>query len=249
MPVGPMPLQGNLIRGVGLCLRLASLLERLQPGGEFKHMYKVTLANLVIFCCASVAATQSNPSPRAEVFGGYSVLKTKYETERRPGPPMPVIVFFSGLQTLNGFNASATGYLTRCFGLTGDFSAHFTTNSLADPLGGNIETKIRVFNILGGPQYKFRNHSRVMPFVRALAGVAHTRARLEVPSLNATETKSSTDFALAIGGGVDVRASDHVDLRIIQADYNPIFLSRGNDLGFGKTRADNVRFSFGVVFK
>jgi opacity protein-like surface antigen len=212
-------------------------------------MYKVTLANLIIFCCASVAAAQSNPSPRAEVFGGYSVLKIKYEPERRPGPPMPVIVFFSGHQTLNGFNASATGYLTGGFGLTGDFSSHFTTNRLADPLGGYIETKIRVFNILGGPQYKFRNNSGVMPFVRALAGVAHTRARLDVPSLSSRETRGSTDFALAIGGGVDVRVSDRVDLRIIQADYNPIFLGRGNELGFGKTRADNVRFSFGVVFK
>ena len=220
----------------------------LQMGGKFKLMYRVVLAALIIFCCALVAAAQSNPSPRAEFFGGYSVLKTKYEAERTD-PPMPVGVFFSGEQTLNGFDASVTGYLTEGFGLTGDFSAHFTTNRLADPLGGNIETKIRVFNILGGPQYKFRNDSRVAPFLRALAGVAHTGARLNVPSLNSTETKSSTDFALAIGGGVDVRVGDRVDLRVIQADYNPVFLSRGNELGFGNTRADNVRFSFGVVFK
>lgn len=120
---------------------------------------------------------------------------------------------------------------------------------MADPLGGNIETKIRIFNILGGPQYKFRNNSRVAPFVRVLAGVAQTHARLTVPSLNTGDTASSTDFALAIGGGVDVRVNDRIALRVFQADYNPIFLSDGNELGFGNTRADNVRFSFGVVFK
>lgn len=211
-------------------------------------MYRLMLATLMIFCCALVTAAQSEPRPRAEIFAGYSLLRTDYEAEQ-PEPPMPVIVAFSGKQTLNGFNASVTLYLTEGFGLTGDFSGHFKTNSVPDPLGGNIETKIRIFNVLGGPQYKFRNNSRVRPFVRALIGVAHTRARLEVPSLNTTDTASSTDFALAIGGGVDVRVSDRVDLRVFQADYNPVFLSSRNELGFGNMRADNVRFSFGVVIK
>ena len=211
-------------------------------------MHKLFLSVLLIICCVSFASAQSDNSSRAEFFAGYSVLRTDYKAEQ-PNPPMPVIVFFAGKQTLNGFNVSATGYLSKGFGITGDFSGHFTTNRLADPLGGNIETKIRVFNVLGGPQYKFRNDSPVSPYVRSLAGVALTRARLKVPSLNTTDTASSTDFALAIGGGLDVRISDRIDLRVFQADYNPIFLSRRNELGFGETRADNVRFSFGVIFK
>ena len=211
-------------------------------------MHKLCFSTLLIFCCVSLAAAQSGDSPRVEFFAGYSVLRTRYEAEQ-PNPPMPVIVAFAGKQTLNGFNVSATGYLTGGFGLTGDFSGHFKTHSVPDPLGGNIETKIRVFNILGGPQYKFRNNSRVTPFVRALAGVAQTRARLEITSLNSSDTLSSTDFALAIGGGIDIRVNDRIDVRVFQADYNPIFLSDRNELGFGNTRADNVRFSFGVVFK
>jgi opacity protein-like surface antigen len=211
-------------------------------------MHKLFFGSLLILCCVPLAVAQSNDGSHAEFFAGYSVLRTNYEAEQT-NPPMPVIVAFSGKQTLNGFNASATVYLTGGFGLTGDFSGHFKTNKLADPLGGNIETHIRVFNLLGGPQYRFRSDSRVTPFVRALAGIANTRARLEVPSLNSTGTASSTDFALAIGGGLDVRVSKSVDLRVFQADYNPIFLSSRNELGFGNTRADNVRFSFGVVIK
>jgi opacity protein-like surface antigen len=211
-------------------------------------MRKLCFGTLLFFCCVPLAAAQSDDSPRVEFFAGYSVLRTRYEAEQ-PNPPMPVIVAFPGKQTLNGFNVSATGYLTQGFGLTGDFSGHFKTNSVPDPLGGNIETKIRVFNILGGPQYRFHNNSRVAPFVRILAGVAHTRAGLEVPSLNSSDTASSTDFALAIGGGLDIRVNDRIDLRVFQADYNPTFLSDRNELGFGNTRADNVRFSFGVVFK
>lgn len=211
-------------------------------------MRKFCFSLLFMFCCQTLAAAQSDDRPRFELFAGYSHLRTKYEAEI-PNPPMPVIVAFAGKQTLNGFNASATVYLSKGLGLTGDFSGHFTSHSIPDPLGGTIETKIRIFNVLGGPQYKFRNDTRVSPFVRALAGIAHTSSRLEITSLNSSDTLSSTDFALAIGGGVDVRVNDKVDLRVFQADYNPIFLSRGNELGFGNRRADNLRFSFGVVFK
>lgn len=219
---------------------LPKLKSRIRAGG-FLQLF-------LLFCCASFVSAQSDASPRAEFFAGYSVLRTNYEAEV-PNPPIGVIVAFNGKQTLNGFNVSATGYLTKRFGLTGDFSAHFKTNKTADPLGGNIENNIRVLNIMGGPQYKFRNSSRVTPFVRALAGVAVTRAELKVSSLNVSDSSSSMDFALAIGGGVDVRVNKRIDLRVFQADYTPIFLSSGNELGFDKTRADNIRFSFGVVFK
>lgn len=213
-------------------------------------MHKLLLASLLTLCCVPLVAAQSADRSSFEFFGGYSVMRINYEAEPTdPHFQTPTIVAFSGKQTLNGFNTSATVYLTKGFGLTGDFSAHFKTNSVPDVLGGTIENHIRILNVLGGPQYKFHRDSRVTPFVRALAGVANTRARLEVPSLNSTSTSSSTDFALALGGGVDVRVSERVALRVFQFDYNPVFLSSSNELGFGGVRADNVRFSFGVVIK
>ena len=211
-------------------------------------MHKLFFGSLLFLCCVPLAVAQTDDRSRFEFFAGYSALRTNYEAEQ-PNPPAPVVVAFAGKQTLNGFNASATVYLKHGFGLTGDFSGHFKTNKIADPLGGNIETHIRVFNLLGGPQYRFGGNGPVTPFVRSLFGIANTRAKLEVPSLNSSGTNSSTDFALAIGGGLDVRVSERVDLRVFQVDYNPIFLSSGNQLGFGNTRADNVRFSFGVVFR
>ena len=212
-------------------------------------MHKICFITLLVFCCVPLAAAQSTDKPGVEFFAGYSVLKTNYEAEPPPTPFTLIIVAFDGKQTLNGFNVAGTKYLTKGFGLTGDFSGHFHTRTLADPLGGTNATKVRVFNILAGPHYKFRNNSRFAPFVHMLAGVANTRARLEFPSLNSTETLSSTDFALAMGGGLDIRVNDRIDVRVFQADYNPIFLSAGNELGFGNTRADNFRFSFGVVFR
>ncbi|HEX8736099.1 MAG TPA: outer membrane beta-barrel protein [Pyrinomonadaceae bacterium] len=210
---------------------------------------RALLLVFVLFCGASFAAAQTDDNPRAEFFAGYSVLGINYEAAP-PAFPQPVIVAFDGKQFLNkGVNVSGTYYLTKRFGLTADFSAHFKTNNT--PLtNGNIEDKIRILNVLGGPQYKFRNSSRVTPFVRGLAGVAVTSSKLKVmSSFTGEDTSSSTDFALALGGGVDVRVNKRLDLRVFQADYNPVFLSGGNELGFGKSRADNVRFSFGVVLK
>ena len=213
------------------------------------YMHKLFFAFLLILCCVPLAVAQSDHS-RFELFGGYSVMRINYEPDPiDPRTQIPIIAAFSPKQTLNGFNASATVNLTGGFGVTGDFSGHFKTNSVADVLGGTITNHIRVFNVLGGPQYGFARSSAVSPFVHGLAGVGITRSRIHVPSLNATDDLSSTDFALALGGGVDVRVSERVAIRVFQVDYNPIFLDRFNELGFGKVRADNVRFSFGVVFR
>ena len=207
-------------------------------------MQKLLLAAVILVCSCALASAQSPGQPRAEIFAGYSVLRTSYEPELPRGSLMPIVLAFKGDQTLTGFNASVGWYLTDRFGMTADVSGHVTTDTLAGPLG-DIATRIRVLTALAGPQYKFRNRSRVAPFVRALAGIAHTSARLRAGG--ASGTNSSTDFAVALGGGIDVRVGEFIDLRLIQADYTPIFLSRGNNLGFGRARADNVRFSSGVT--
>jgi opacity protein-like surface antigen len=213
-------------------------------------MHKLLFASLLILGFVSLAVAQSTDPSRFELFGGYSVMRIDYEPDPiDPHTQTPIIIPFNPKQTLHGFNASATVNLAGGFGITGDFSGHFTTRRLADALGGFITTDIRVFNVLGGPQYRFRRNSRVSPFVRGLAGVANTRSSTEVPSINASEDFSSTNFALALGGGVDVRVSNRVAARVFQVDYNPVFLGRLNTLGFPKLRADNVRFSFGVVFR
>jgi hypothetical protein len=46
---------------------------------------------------------------------------------------------------------------------------------------------------------------------------------------------------MAFGGGLDVHAGEHVDIRAIQIDYLPTF--------FNGKRQDNIRASAGVKFK
>jgi hypothetical protein len=54
--------------------------------------------------------------------------------------------------------------------------------------------------------------------------------------------KSDYSFAMALGGGLDIRASKRVSFRAMM-DYNPVFV---NDSTTG-TR-DFVRLSLGVLF-
>ena len=48
-------------------------------------------------------------------------------------------------------------------------------------------------------------------------------------------------FAMALGGGLDIRAGKHIDIRAAQVDYLPVF--------FSHKREDGLRFSAGVKIK
>jgi opacity protein-like surface antigen len=161
------------------------------------------------------------------------------------------VAFFTE-QTLHGFDVAATRYLSRGFGLTGNFSAHYHGEHFSRD-SFSSKQRLRIYNVLGGVQYKFRRDRRVRPFARALAGLTRTSHTLEInfstPGSTSKDTPASTDFALATGGGLDVRVNDHLELRTFQFDYNPVYVSRDNQFGFGKARANHIRFSFGVVFR
>lgn len=199
---------------------------------------------LVLLYAAPSAVAQEKDSDY-EFFGGFSYLMTDLDDDDAP---------LDQFDNLDGFNVSLTRNLTKRFGITGDFSAHFRKKT-EEVTGGTLRINSRSFNYYAGPQYKFRNHSRATPFLRALAGVANNRFTIDaIPSGTTPPSSASlrlTDFALMLGGGLDIRISKHVDLRVFQIDYNPVFVrSRTIDLGtIDSRRLDNVRFSIGVVIK
>lgn len=123
-----------------------------------------------------------------------------------------------------GFEISGAGNLHRNWGLEGDVSGHFGS------LGGS---HFQNWLFLGGPRAAKRFH-RATPFAHALFGANHFRIAGE----------SSTDFAMAYGGGLDVNVSDHVALRAVQADYVYIRFSEAG----AHDNSHSVRLSFGLTF-
>lgn len=171
------------------------------------------LTSLALFSCCEITAfaqATDDDYPRAEFYAGYSHLRRT-----------------SGTSTgFNGFNASITGNVTKYIGLKGELSGHYNST---------VGTSFSIYNFLGGLQVKNNSRSaRLKPFAHALVGGARYKA-----STLGFGSFSETGFAMALGGGLDVRAGKHIDVRVIQADYNPARISGGTD--------HNFRLGVGIV--
>jgi hypothetical protein len=97
------------------------------------------------------------------------------------------------------------------------------------------------------------------PYAHIMAGAARQTqvdVRTSTGPFDFSIHDRPTSLALKAGGGIDVRLSPRVDLRLIEIDYQPIFAKDRHTPvdGFfdqsvkGKT-AQNVTFSVGVVWR
>ncbi|HVE55223.1 MAG TPA: hypothetical protein VNB22_00235 [Pyrinomonadaceae bacterium] len=210
-------------------------------------MYKFIniLCLTFVLSVAAFAQTNTDEYKKNEYYVGYSNQQ----------------VDAGNFQTLNGFEGAYVRNVHRYFGIKADVSAGYRRDSfnfsVSDPTNGNYsysgKYSTAVYNFLGGVQVKNNaSKARFKPFAHALAGVAVRRFKNSplictagtCPTfiLNANGgTFTNTNFALAVGGGLDIKINDKIDFRAIQVDYNPIF-------GTG-SRQDNVRFGIGFVFK
>lgn len=228
-------------------------------------MHRTLLALIVCLAAAAPAGyAQSDESP-VEFFAGYTNLQSEGLPNRNTPGWLFDNGFFRNRSTSHGANVAISGFATNWFSLTGDVSFNRQSETAANSIGGEDSARTDTYYFLGGPTWKIRGAGRFQPFARVMAGAAHTRFRAAttVPSGGGTTTSSfrvgSTDFAASVGGGFDVRLSDHAKLRLLQVDYAPVFLRDrtvdvlGNNGVITPTdlegqRQDNLRFSFGVVF-
>ena len=213
-------------------------------------MVKTILIGMMVVACASMCIAQSTDDyKKFDLFAGYS--HNRIDTGIGDDDPS-LRDIIDEREGFHGFNVSVTGNLSRYFGLKGDVSGHFKSRTI--PFGGAsgaaIDIDSRLFNFLGGVQIKDNSsESSFKPFAHALVGAAHGRNRVEfnniaciaiAPSPCQNFTDSETGFGGAFGGGIDIRASDRVDIRAIQFDYNPTRL-------FDRTQ-HNFRIGIGLVF-
>jgi Outer membrane protein beta-barrel domain len=170
------------------------------------------LVLLVVFLGLLLLPAMAADTPKAEVFGGYQYTRVNVEG--------------TGFN-FNGWNASLTGNVNNWFGVTGDFSGAYKTES---------GVSVKVYTYTFGPTVSLNHEGKVNPFVHALFGGAHLSASLE-------GTGGGTNgFAMEMGGGVDAKLSPHLAFRAVQADW---VYYRFQGVGESK----NVRLSTGIVFR
>lgn len=217
-------------------------------------LMRLAFGTALLLCSALLGSAQSpNPDeyPKIEVFAGYSALGEAGSRGISFGPNSSVAANYSAE---TGFETSIIRNFSKHFGIKGDFSAHFNNESATGSLTSctpacttatqSFQLKTRVYNFLAGPEFKARNSTRFTPFAHLLGGVARTSATFTTPgpTFNLLLKKNDNSFAMALGGGFDIRASKRVSFRALM-DYNPIFV---HDSTSG-TR-DFVRLSLGVLF-
>ena len=217
-------------------------------------LIRLGFSTALLLCSALVGSAQSpNPNeyPKFEGFVGYSALGEAGSGAISFGPNA---VLSANYTSKVGFEASIIRNFSKRFGIKGDFSAHFNNESASGPITACTPTcttvtqafqlKARVYNFLAGPEFKARNSTRFTPFAHVLGGLAHTSANFTTPgpTLNFRLEKNDNSFAMALGGGLDIRATKRVSFRG-SLDYNPVFV---NDSVAG-TR-DFLRLSLGILF-
>ena len=127
-----------------------------------------------------------------------------------------------GSVNFHGGSASIAGNFNRWFGIVGDFGGYRASE---------VVISANVFSYLFGPRISYRDNDRITPFAQVLVGGARISA--SGASLNS--------FALAAGGGIDIKAAEHIAIRLVQAEY---VYTR-----FSGVKQNNVRLSAGVVFR
>jgi len=207
-------------------------------------MMRFFLLLLIALICAPAALAQRDDYTYYEFYVGFAHERANNNADRFDkngrvtfnGTPVD---FRSERVGYNGFMAEFNQNVTRHIGIVTSFTGTYDTTGYFDVRSGRtFDARVQRYDLMIGPRYNWRL-SGIVPFAHAQFGVSHMRTRFE--DLLTPRVKSDTAFAMAFGGGLDVHAGEHLDIRPIQLDYLPTF--------FNGKRQDNIRASAGIKIK
>ena len=208
-------------------------------------MTRFCLLFLIALMCAPVAFAQSRDDYSFyEFYVGYAYVRANNNANHFDKSGTAT---FNGARVnlasertdYNGFTAEFNQNVTRNVGIVTSFTGTFDNTGYVDTVTGRtFNAKVQRYDLMIGPRYNWRTR-RVTPFAHALFGLTHMRANFE--DRLSPRRKADTAFAMAFGGGLDIHASEHIDIRPIMIDYLPTF--------FNGKRQDNIRAGAGIKIK
>jgi opacity protein-like surface antigen len=207
-------------------------------------MTRIFLLLLIALICAPAALAQSNDYSHYEFYIGYAHERAnnnadRFDKEGRATFNGTRVDFASQREGYNGFNAEFNQNINEHIGIVTSFTGTYDKTGYIDTrTGRTFNASVQRYDLMIGPRYNWRPEG-VTPFVHALFGVTHMRASFD--DVLTPRKKADTAFAMAFGGGLDVHAGEHIDVRAVQVDYLPTF--------FNGKRQDNLRVGAGVKIK
>jgi opacity protein-like surface antigen len=142
--------------------------------------------------------------------------------------------------TANGGSGYVEYNLNHVVGLVADLGA----NTIGTVNGYALNNT--TFTYLFGPRFNWRA-GRFTPYVQTLVGGARFSNAYDPGSPSPGLGVSQNSFAAAIGGGVDVRLTDHIALKPIQVEY--LMTQLPSQFANVNQVQNNLRYSAGVVLR
>ncbi len=202
-----------------------------------KTSLSTLLLSTVLFCAFPLAQAQ-----KYEATVNYSLMV--YNPAKS----------LAGDRDLNGGGGSFTRNLGDYFALKAELQGYATTTLTYHvtatpgvvPGTGTFSTQANMFTYLFGPQFNFAA-SRARIFGETLFGGAYTNAYADLFKAAGVTSLSTENngFAMAFGGGIDVKIGRRTALRPAQFDY---LLTRYEWKPIGINNQSNFRYQAGVVF-
>jgi len=170
-------------------------------------MTRAIVRSLLFICCVGVLFAQEGP-PRADLFLGYSFLRANSAQD------IPAFTANGGAGTL-GLN------FNNHIGLEFEFGGYHNGNI------HDIQFDTTYLTYLFGPRFSLGRSRRIDPYIHVLFGGARITSSISengtnllgTPSASTRVANSQNNFAMAAGGGLDIKLNHAVTLRPIQLDY------------------------------
>jgi opacity protein-like surface antigen len=164
---------------------------------------------------------------------------------------------YSNTVNLYGGGGSITLFFADFWGIKGEFTAYGNQNQTFYVNNGEgafapVTLRGNFFTYLFGPVVQ-KHSGTFRPFGEFLLGDAHTNVYQSVTPKEALGTSTSSDaFAMAVGGGLDLRLNEHISLRLGEADYLLTHFNAYNGSAvapfFSNYNQNNFRVLSGIVF-
>ena len=178
---------------------------------------------VVAFACgwACPARAQHSPAavPQFEAAAEYSYIRANPDNA-------------NGGFNLNGASGSFAYNFNDRFSAVVDLGAYRFGG-----LPSGVESTM--YTYMFGPRLSLQRSGRVIPFAQVLLGGGRLNAS------SAGVDGGENGFAMAMGGGIDLRFHSRFSIRLVQADY---LLTRFRSVSGASATQNNLRLSTGFVF-